>query len=165
MYWFRKPTWRPFNCFVTYWLGDHIFRKKHYEDVRFNVISVMRVGAGQVSKKKVLRNTWMAPFVVNLLLLSINVWLLLVAAIDYEIERDRISLGDILGEGQFGDVHRGIYDDVVSVVVSTLQSLMFPSFFTAISPYVVWGGALCLVCLNFFKVTCFSLILSSVLIL
>ena len=81
----------------------------------------MRVGAGQVSKKNVFRNIWMAPFVVNLLLLSINVWLLLVAAIDYEIERDRISLGDILGEGQFGDVHRGIYDDVVSLLVSTLK--------------------------------------------
>jgi len=45
----------------------------------------------------------------------VNVFLT-VAAIDYEIDRDRITLGDILGEGQFGDVHRGIYHDVVSLL-------------------------------------------------
>ena len=43
-----------------------------------------------------------------------------VAAIDYEIDRDRITLGDILGEGQFGDVHRGIYHDVVSLLFVSL---------------------------------------------
>ena len=42
--------------------------------------------------------------------------ILSVPAIDYEIDRDRITLGDILGEGQFGDVHRGIYHDVVSLL-------------------------------------------------
>lgn len=28
---------------------------------------------------------------------------------DYEIQRDRIELGRCIGEGQFGDVHQGIY--------------------------------------------------------
>lgn len=28
---------------------------------------------------------------------------------EFELERDRITLGDIIGEGQFGDVHRGTY--------------------------------------------------------
>ncbi|KAI0236774.1 Focal adhesion kinase 1 [Lamellibrachia satsuma] len=46
-------------------------------------------------------------------------------AIDYEIDRDRITLGDILGEGQFGDVHRGIYHDVngteVDVAIKTCK--------------------------------------------
>ncbi|WAR24153.1 FAK1-like protein [Mya arenaria] len=30
---------------------------------------------------------------------------------DYEIQRDRVCLKDILGNGQFGDVHKGIYRD------------------------------------------------------
>ncbi|XP_069033228.1 focal adhesion kinase 1-like isoform X6 [Embiotoca jacksoni] len=29
---------------------------------------------------------------------------------DYEIQRDRIELGRCIGEGQFGDVHQGVYD-------------------------------------------------------
>ena len=45
--------------------GVHFFsRKKHYEGVWFNVISVTRRwvgGGGPISKKKTLRNTWMAP--------------------------------------------------------------------------------------------------------
>lgn len=28
---------------------------------------------------------------------------------NYELDRDQIELGDILGEGQFGDVHKGTY--------------------------------------------------------
>ena len=36
--------------------------EKHYEGVQFNVISITRGwGGGQISKKKALRNTWMAP--------------------------------------------------------------------------------------------------------
>ncbi|XP_055368826.1 protein tyrosine kinase 2aa isoform X2 [Betta splendens] len=33
-----------------------------------------------------------------------------VEARDYEIQRDRIELGRCIGEGQFGDVHQGIYN-------------------------------------------------------
>jgi hypothetical protein len=36
-------------------------------------------------------------------------------SVDYEIERSSVELCDILGEGQFGDVHRGIYSDNVSL--------------------------------------------------
>ena len=32
---------------------------------------------------------------------------------DYELDRDRIHLENILGEGQFGDVHAGQYTDKV----------------------------------------------------
>ena len=40
-----------------------IFRKKRYEGVRFNVISVTREWVGvQFPEKKVLRNIWMAPY-------------------------------------------------------------------------------------------------------
>ena len=28
---------------------------------------------------------------------------------DYEVDRSRVELHDIIGEGQFGDVHKGIY--------------------------------------------------------
>ena len=37
-----------------------------------------------------------------------------VSAKDYELSRDQIVLEDILGEGQFGDVHRGVYREHVS---------------------------------------------------
>ena len=38
------------------------------------------------------------------------------SAKDYEIDREAIILGEILGEGQFGDVHKGIYTlDNVSI--------------------------------------------------
>lgn len=44
---------------------------------------------------------------------------------DYEIDRDSVALGDILGEGQFGDVHRGLYTDGggerVAVAVKTCK--------------------------------------------
>ncbi|XP_031722223.1 protein tyrosine kinase 2aa isoform X14 [Anarrhichthys ocellatus] len=33
-----------------------------------------------------------------------------VEARDYEIQRDRIELGRCIGEGQFGDVHQGVYN-------------------------------------------------------
>ena len=32
---------------------------------------------------------------------------------DYELDRARLELMDIIGEGQFGDVHKGIYRPVV----------------------------------------------------
>ena len=42
--------------------GGHIFKKKRYEGVMFNVISVTRGWVGvQFSEKIALRNTWMAP--------------------------------------------------------------------------------------------------------
>ena len=28
---------------------------------------------------------------------------------DYEVDRSRVELHDIIGEGQFGDVHKGVY--------------------------------------------------------
>lgn len=31
------------------------------------------------------------------------------SARDYEIQRERIELGRCIGEGQFGDVHQGVY--------------------------------------------------------
>lgn len=36
------------------------------------------------------------------------------AARDYEIQRERIELGRCIGEGQFGDVHQGVYLSPVS---------------------------------------------------
>lgn len=38
-----------------------------------------------------------------------------IAAKDYEIPRDMITLGQTIGHGQFGDVHRGTYQTAVSV--------------------------------------------------
>lgn len=32
---------------------------------------------------------------------------------DYEIAREEVSLIEIIGEGQFGDVHKGIFKDMV----------------------------------------------------
>ena len=44
---------------------------------------------------------------------------------DYEISRELINLEDILGEGQFGDVHKGSFTDKdgerVSVAVKTCK--------------------------------------------
>ena len=37
------------------------------------------------------------------------------AARDYEIQRERIELGRCIGEGQFGDVHQGVYLSPVSL--------------------------------------------------
>lgn len=39
------------------------------------------------------------------------------SARDYEIQRERIELGRCIGEGQFGDVHQGVY--ICPVVHST----------------------------------------------
>lgn len=47
---------------------------------------------------------------------------------DYEIQRDRIELGRCIGEGQFGDVHQGVYIRTVSV---TRHLLIFAIFFPA----------------------------------
>ena len=40
--------------------------------------------------------------------------MLTIPAHDYEIQRERIQLLEILGNGQFGDVHKGVYKDKVS---------------------------------------------------
>ena len=37
-----------------------------------------------------------------------------ITAHDYEIQRERINLLDILGNGQFGDVHKGVYREKVN---------------------------------------------------
>ena len=47
------------------------------------------------------------------------------SALDYEIERSQIRLGDILGEGQFGDVHRGVYTDLVCAATSLYHSALY----------------------------------------
>ena len=33
---------------------------------------------------------------------------------DYELDRERITFVSVLGEGQFGDVHKGVYETEVS---------------------------------------------------
>lgn len=38
---------------------------------------------------------------------------------DYEIQRERIELGRCIGEGQFGDVHQGVYMSPVSLTSQT----------------------------------------------
>lgn len=40
---------------------------------------------------------------------------------DYEIQRERIELGRCIGEGQFGDVHQGIYMSPVSFTSETKE--------------------------------------------
>uniref|UniRef100_A0A8C1QP82 Focal adhesion kinase 1 n=1 Tax=Cyprinus carpio TaxID=7962 RepID=A0A8C1QP82_CYPCA len=49
-----------------------------------------------------------------------------VSARDYEIQRDRIELGRCIGEGQFGDVHQGIYicpeNPALSVAIKTCKN-------------------------------------------
>uniref|UniRef100_A0A9J7XSC5 non-specific protein-tyrosine kinase n=1 Tax=Cyprinus carpio carpio TaxID=630221 RepID=A0A9J7XSC5_CYPCA len=48
------------------------------------------------------------------------------SARDYEIQRDRIELGRCIGEGQFGDVHQGIYicpeNPALSVAIKTCKN-------------------------------------------
>uniref|UniRef100_A0A4W5QEC9 Serine-threonine/tyrosine-protein kinase catalytic domain-containing protein n=1 Tax=Hucho hucho TaxID=62062 RepID=A0A4W5QEC9_9TELE len=39
---------------------------------------------------------------------------------DYEIQRDRIELGRCIGEGQFGDVHQGVYNSPVNSTVTSI---------------------------------------------
>ncbi|KAG7268758.1 hypothetical protein CRUP_031830 [Coryphaenoides rupestris] len=45
---------------------------------------------------------------------------------DYEIQRDRIELGRCIGEGQFGDVHQGVYNSPdnpnLSVAIKTCKN-------------------------------------------
>lgn len=36
---------------------------------------------------------------------------------DYEISREEVSLIEIIGEGQFGDVHKGIFKDLVCPIL------------------------------------------------
>lgn len=43
---------------------------------------------------------------------------------DYEIQRDRIELGRCIGEGQFGDVHQGVYISPVCSPFSHTQELL-----------------------------------------
>lgn len=45
---------------------------------------------------------------------------------DYEIQRDRIELGRCIGEGQFGDVHQGVY---ISPVCSLMHTQAFDRSF------------------------------------
>ncbi|XP_048085952.1 protein tyrosine kinase 2aa isoform X13 [Alosa alosa] len=49
-----------------------------------------------------------------------------VEARDYEIQRDRIELGRCIGEGQFGDVHQGVYasteNPTLSVAIKTCKN-------------------------------------------
>jgi len=51
--------------------------------------------------------------------------LIFFAARDYEIVRNQVELGEIIGEGQFGNVHKGSYkgrdDQTVAVAVKTCK--------------------------------------------
>lgn len=44
---------------------------------------------------------------------------------DYELSREKIELGEIIGQGQFGDVHKGVYklrpDNSVPVAIKTCK--------------------------------------------
>lgn len=44
---------------------------------------------------------------------------------DYEIQRDRIELGCCIGEGQFGDVHQGVYISPVCTFSLILHATSF----------------------------------------
>lgn len=44
---------------------------------------------------------------------------------DYEIQRDRIELGRCIGEGQFGDVHQGVYISPVRTFSLMLHATSF----------------------------------------
>uniref|UniRef100_A0AAY4BW56 non-specific protein-tyrosine kinase n=1 Tax=Denticeps clupeoides TaxID=299321 RepID=A0AAY4BW56_9TELE len=50
----------------------------------------------------------------------------LIGSQDYEVDRDRIELGRCIGQGQFGDVHQGVYkipgNPVFAVAVKTCKS-------------------------------------------
>uniref|UniRef100_A0A8B9NFD1 Serine-threonine/tyrosine-protein kinase catalytic domain-containing protein n=1 Tax=Accipiter nisus TaxID=211598 RepID=A0A8B9NFD1_9AVES len=45
---------------------------------------------------------------------------------DYEIQRERIELGRCIGEGQFGDVHQGVYmspeNPAMAVAIKTCKN-------------------------------------------
>lgn len=50
---------------------------------------------------------------------------ILLAARDYEIVRNQVELGEIIGEGQFGNVHKGSYKgrdgQTIAVAVKTCK--------------------------------------------
>uniref|UniRef100_A0A8D2D5J6 Serine-threonine/tyrosine-protein kinase catalytic domain-containing protein n=1 Tax=Sciurus vulgaris TaxID=55149 RepID=A0A8D2D5J6_SCIVU len=50
---------------------------------------------------------------------------------DYEIQRERIKLGHCIGEGQFGDVHQGIYmspeNPALAVEIKTCENCTLDS--------------------------------------
>lgn len=48
---------------------------------------------------------------------------------DYEIQRDRIELGRCIGEGQFGDVHQGIYISPVRLLSLLSRALSLHTHF------------------------------------
>jgi len=49
---------------------------------------------------------------------------------DYEIDRSRLKLEDILGEGQFGDVFKGLYTDLVCLLFYCIFNLWPYIFFS-----------------------------------
>lgn len=50
------------------------------------------------------------------------------SARDYEIQRDRIELGRCIGEGQFGDVHQGVYVSPVWSFMLNMKLLIYHCF-------------------------------------
>lgn len=50
------------------------------------------------------------------------------SARDYEIQRDRIELGRCIGEGQFGDVHQGVYVSPVCRFMLNIKLLIYYCF-------------------------------------
>uniref|UniRef100_A0A3Q1HNF4 non-specific protein-tyrosine kinase n=1 Tax=Acanthochromis polyacanthus TaxID=80966 RepID=A0A3Q1HNF4_9TELE len=52
---------------------------------------------------------------------------------DYEIQRDRIELGRCIGEGQFGDVHQGVYNSPVCRKHTHMQSVLKGLCFLAVT--------------------------------
>jgi len=50
----------------------------------------------------------------------------LISAHDYQVDRETIELGQILGQGQFGDVHQGLFKtkdgEKIPVAVKTCKS-------------------------------------------
>ena len=52
---------------------------------------------------------------------------------DYEIQRDCIELGRCIGEGQFGDVHQGLYISPVCTVIPHRFSVLLYSFFNIVN--------------------------------
>lgn len=57
---------------------------------------------------------------------SMSMFIVYVAR-DYEIQRDCIELGRCIGEGQFGDVHQGLYISPVCKVVPDMFSFFICS--------------------------------------
>ena len=62
-------------------------------------------------------------FIYSSQLLDSNVrYITVFVAHDYEIQREKIILLEILGNGQFGDVHKGVYREKVGNFVRLLIS-------------------------------------------